>query len=187
MMKKMSFVSSFFKSMKNLYKEDKQMKEESCSETSRRFQEEEGPCTSYDQRRKPLLQRAPKHFNMPFSFEEDKKQGNIGHLDQKILSDYLVEYKSQRRAFKKTLAFPQFIHLKEEMRPYGKGGIKGNRLLLYTFDGSYTAKDWARKLDAFFLLHPVVEREAVEIATLHLEGENTVTDEIGNLTSKREL
>ena len=27
------------------------------------------------------------------------------------------------------------------------------------------------KLDAFFLLHPVVEKEVVEIAALHLEGE----------------
>ena len=30
------------------------------------------------------------------------------------------------------------------------------------------------KLDAFFLLHPVVEREVVEIAVLHLEGEENI-------------
>ena len=40
-----------------------------------------------------------------------------------------------------------------------------------TFDGSSTTRVWARKLDAFFLLHPVVEREVVEITVLHLEGE----------------
>ena len=28
------------------------------------------------------------------------------------------------------------------------------------------------KLDAFFLLHPIVDREVVEIAVLHLEGES---------------
>ena len=43
-----------------------------------------------------------------------------------------------------------------------------------TFNGSSTARAWERNLDAFFLLHPVVEREAVEIATLHLEGEANI-------------
>ena len=43
-----------------------------------------------------------------------------------------------------------------------------------TFDGSSTTKYWTRKLDAFFLLHPMVEREAVEIAALHLEGEANI-------------
>ena len=88
-----------------------------------------------------------------------------------ILSEYLVEYKSQPRAFRETLAFPQFIHLEEERRPCGQGRIKGNRFLLSTFDGSFAAKVWARKLNAFFLLHLLVEREVVEIAALHLEGE----------------
>ena len=39
------------------------------------------------------------------------------------------------------------------------------------FDGSTIARAWARKLEELFLLHPVVEREAVEVAVLHLEGE----------------
>ena len=44
---------------------------------------------------------------MPFHFEGEKKlQKDEGHLDHKILSEYLVEYKSQPRAFKETLAFP---------------------------------------------------------------------------------
>ena len=38
---------------------------------------------------------------MPFSFEEEEKRhGDVGHLDHEILSEYLVEYKSQPRAFK---------------------------------------------------------------------------------------
>ena len=40
-----------------------------------------------------------------------------------------------------------------------------------TFDGSTIARTWARKLEELFLLHPVVEREAVEVVALHLEGE----------------
>ena len=52
-----------------------------------------------------------------------------------------------------------------------KKGIKGNRFLLPTYDGSSTTRAWAKSLEAFFLLHLVVEREAVEVAALHLEGE----------------
>ena len=52
---KMSFVSSFFRSMKNLSKEVKQKEEKRSSEASRGFQKKEDPCTSYDQKRKPVL------------------------------------------------------------------------------------------------------------------------------------
>ena len=40
-----------------------------------------------------------------------------------------------------------------------------------TFDGSSNARTWVRKLEAFFLLHPIAGKEAVEILALHLEGE----------------
>ena len=51
--------------------------------------------------------------------------------------------------------------------------MRGNRFLLSTFDGSLTCETeaWVMKLDEFFLLHPVVEIEAIEIAALHLGGE----------------
>ena len=51
--------------------------------------------------------------------------------------------------------------------------MKGNRFLLSNFDGSPTcvAGAWVKKLEAFFLLHPVVDRKVVEIVALHLEGE----------------
>ena len=92
-------------------------------------------------------------------------------MDHLILSKYLVEYKYQPRAFKETLAFPHFILLKEEKGPCNRREIKGSRFLLSTFDGSSTAEAWVRKLEAFFLLHTVAGKEAVEISTLHLEGE----------------
>ena len=86
-----------------------------------------------------------------------------------ILSEYLAEYKSQSRAFKVNLTLPQFIQLKEERR------LCNNRFILYTFYGSTcTTRAWRRELDAFFLLHPVVEREVAEIAALHLEGEANI-------------
>ena len=92
-------------------------------------------------------------------------------MHHQILSDYLVEYRSQPRAFRETLDFPHFIQLKEEKRPCSKKEIKGNRFLLSTFDGSSNARTWVRKLEAFFLLHPMAGKEAVEISALHLEGE----------------
>ena len=60
------------------------------------------------------------------------------------------------------------------MRPCSNRRSKGNRFLLSTFDGSSIARDWTRKLDAFFLLHQVEEREAMEIAALHLEGKKKI-------------
>ena len=90
-----------------------------------------------------------------------------------ILSEYVAEYKTKPRSFKNTLALPQFVQLEEERRPHSYGMMRGNIFLLSTFDGSLTcaAKAWVMKLEAFFLLHPIVERKAVEIAVLHLEGE----------------
>ena len=51
--------------------------------------------------------------------------------------------------------------------------MRGNRFLLSTFDGSLTcaAEVWVKKLEAFFLLHPIVDREVIEVVVLHLEGE----------------
>ena len=43
--------------------------------------------------------------------------------------------------------------------------------MLSTFDVSSTTRAWVRKLEEFFLLHPVVEKEVVEMSVLHLEGE----------------
>ena len=117
------------------------------------------------------MHRAPKKHVMPFHFEgEEKRHGDGGRLDHEILSEYLAEYKSQPRAFKENLTLPRFIQLKKERRPCR------NIFLLPTFDGSSTctARSWKMKLDAFFLLNLVVEREVVEIVALHLEGKEKI-------------
>ena len=89
---------------------------------------EEGPCTSYSHR------------------EEGTKQEE--HLELEIVSEYLAEYQAKPRAFKETLALPQFIQLKEEKRPHSYGMMRGNRFLLSTFDGSLTCATevWVKKL-----------------------------------------
>ena len=153
MMESMGLLSSIFRSKE---KEEKCIENpkgfqggESCSETSRRFQEvEEDACTSC---------------------RGSREKGD--HLEHEILSGYLAGYKCQPRSFKETLYFPQFIQLIEERRPCIKEEIKGNIFLLSKFDGSTIERAWARKLEPFFLLHPVEEREATEVAALHLEGE----------------
>ena len=105
MMERINFVSSFFRSMKNLSKEVKQKEEKISSETSRGF--EEAPCTSYDKKMKQVLQRDPNNWTIPFPFENKEKMKKYGgHLDHNILSEYLVEYRSQPIAFKETISFP---------------------------------------------------------------------------------
>ena len=126
MMEKMSLLSSILISRNNLSQEVKKMKEKRCQETPRGFQEEEGPCTSYSHK------------------EEDQWHGR--HLEHQILSEYLVEYSTQPRAFKETLSFPQFIQLEEERRHCSTRRMKGNRFLLSTFDESSSARTWTRDL-----------------------------------------
>ena len=65
MMEVMSFISSLFRSKKDLTKELKRR-----TETTLGFQDEEGPCTSYQQKEDLVLHRAPKKHTLPFSFEE---------------------------------------------------------------------------------------------------------------------
>ena len=175
MMEGMIFVSYIFRSMKDLSKEVKQMRMERCNETSRGFQDEEGPCTSYQQQRKLVLHRAPKKYTMS-TFLEEEGEIHGGNLDNEILSEYVAEYKSQSRAFKENLTLPQFIQIKEERRPCSNRRRKHNRFLLCTFYRSSTcaARAWRRKLDALFLLHPIVQKEVVEIVALHLEGEANI-------------
>ena len=124
------------------------------SDTTLGFQDEEGPCTSYEKKKYLVLHRAPKKNCMPLPFErEEKRHGDGGHLDHEILSEYLAKYKSQPRAFKENLTLPQFIQLKEERRPCSNRRKKGNRFLLSTFDGSSscTTRAWGKRLEAFFL------------------------------------
>ena len=88
-LKNMSLFSSIFRSRGNAstFEEVKKIEEK----------EEEVPCASYSHQ------------------EEDIENGR--YLDHQIPSDYLVEYRSQPRAFRETLDFPHFIQLKEEKRP----------------------------------------------------------------------
>ena len=107
MMEGMSFISSLFRSKRDLTKDVKQRRMERNNETSLGFQDEEGPCTSYHQKRNLVLHRAPKQYTMPFYFEEeDKRHGDGGHLGHEILSEYLAKYKSQPIAFKENLTLP---------------------------------------------------------------------------------
>ena len=107
MMERMSFISSIFRSKRDLTKEVKQRRMKRNNETSLGFQDEEGPCTSYQQKKQLVLHRDPKKNAIPFPFEEeDKRHGDGGHLDHGILSEYLAEYKSQPRAFKENLTLP---------------------------------------------------------------------------------
>ena len=72
------------------------MRRERHKGNSRRFQDEEGPSTSYLQEKKLVLHKAPKQPIMStFLEEEGEWHGYGGKLDHEIVSDYLIEYKSQ--------------------------------------------------------------------------------------------
>ena len=66
----MSFISSLFRTKKDLTKEVKKRNMEKRSETTLGFQDEEGPCTSYQQKEDLVLHRALKKRAMPFSIED---------------------------------------------------------------------------------------------------------------------
>ena len=83
MTERIRFISSLFRSKRDLTKEVKQRKMEKNHETTLGFQDEEGPCTSYQQKEEPVLHRAPKKHAMPFPFE-DKRHEDGGNLDCNI-------------------------------------------------------------------------------------------------------
>ena len=80
MMEGMSFISSLFRSMKDLTNKVKKIEMERNNETSLGFQDEEGPCTSYQQKEEPVLHRAPKKHAMPFPFEGKEKRHGDGEI-----------------------------------------------------------------------------------------------------------
>ena len=90
MMEGMQFVSSLFRSIKDLSKEVKQRRMDKFNETSRGFQDEEGPCNSYQQKRQPVFHRSPNRYSMSTLFEEEgERHGDGGNLDHEILSEYI--------------------------------------------------------------------------------------------------
>ena len=109
MMEGMSFISSLFRSTRDLTKEVKQRRMERSNETIIGFQDGEGPCTSYQQKEDLVFHRDPNKHAMPFPFEE-KRHEDGEHLYHEILSEYLAEYKSQPRAFKENLTLRPIVH-----------------------------------------------------------------------------
>ena len=69
-MEGLSFAAYLFRAMKDLPKEINETRRERQRETSRRFQDEEVPNTSYQQQRRPKNHRSPHRFTMPTFFEE---------------------------------------------------------------------------------------------------------------------
>ena len=62
------------------------MRSERKKETSRRFQNEEGPITSYQQQKKLVMQRAPQYSTMSTLFEEESEwNGDGGNLEYETL------------------------------------------------------------------------------------------------------
>ena len=88
----LNFATLLFRYMQDLSKETKEMRRGRQRETSRGFQNEEGPRTSYQQHKQPTMQRAPQHFSISsFLAEGDEWHGDGGYLENETPSTYLAE------------------------------------------------------------------------------------------------
>ena len=97
------------------------MKEARQKEDPRRRCDEEGPNTSYQQRRKPENPRSPHRSTMPTFVKEGEECRNEGGNEpetHETLSLYLEEYKAQSREFKEKLTLQKFFKIKEERGSY---------------------------------------------------------------------
>ena len=150
-----SLATPLFISMQDLSKDVNQMKKESQKEDPRRRFDEEGPRTSYQQKRRPEYHRSPHRYTMPTFLEEGescRKEERREPENHETLSIYLEVYKAQSRSFKEILSLQEFFELKEERRSYNNNRRKRhNRFYFSTFYGSSssTVKAWRKVLDTF--------------------------------------
>ena len=88
------FSTLLFRSMQDLNMEIKEMRRERQKETSRGFQNGEGPSTSYHQYKQLAVQKVPQCPTMPtFLVEINEWHGDGGYLEHDTLTDYIAEYK----------------------------------------------------------------------------------------------
>ena len=90
--------------MKDLSEEINEARRERQRETSRRFQDEEGPNTSFQQQRRLEKQKASHYSTRSTFFEKEDWSEYDEGLGHETLSEYLSEYKSQPRALKENLS-----------------------------------------------------------------------------------
>ena len=88
-MEGLSFASSSFRSMKDLSKEINEMRRKRQRETSIRFQDEEGPNTSFQQQRR-LKKKTTSHYSTRSTFfdKEDWSEYDEG-LGNENVSEYM--------------------------------------------------------------------------------------------------
>jgi hypothetical protein len=95
---------------------------------------------------------------------------------------YLLEYMDLGDDFHSAMSFIDFCNMKSRNRPRGfNRAFNQNfelqrtmgKLTIPSFDGSSNciARIWVHKLDTYFQLNPMVEADAIKLATLHLDGE----------------
>lgn len=94
------------------------------------------------------------------------------------------EYEGLDARIKWVMSFGEYIHLKERhirgVETHYRGGTSNHevhklagKVTLPNFDGSTksSARAWIQKQDTYFHLNPMWEVDAIQFATLHLEGD----------------
>ena len=95
---------------------------------------------------------------------------------------YLQEYRDLGDEFHAAMSFSNFCNMKSRNRPrnFNKGFNHNyemqktlGRLTIPNFDGARrgSARIWVQKFDTYFQLNPMIETDAIKLATLHLDEE----------------
>ena len=120
---------------------------------------------------------------MPKFLDEHREEMEIQNENIATVEDKHAEYLSLKEEYcRMDLTFKEFCDLRYKTKSIG--GFRNHnqnyesnnflgRISLPYFDGSSkcTTSSWVQKIDTYFQLNPMVEREAIKMATLHLGGE----------------
>ena len=94
------------------------------------------------------------------------------------MAGLFAEYQAFGPAFMDSLTFRDYLQVQYGIRSRDhhqghRHHRAASRFHLPTFDGSSnsSAKSWVEKLDIYFQFNPMLQSEAIKVATLHLDGE----------------
>ena len=98
------------------------------------------------------------------------------------MSAYLREYRALGDDFHLAMTIMDLCHFKSKNKPraYNRPFTQNyelqrtvGKLTIPAFEGTWggPAKNWVQKLDTYFQLNPMIETDAIKLATLHLDRE----------------
>jgi len=119
---------------------------------------------------------------MPTFTEEEAEQTASREEGPDLHAVWFADWRSLGPEFMEALPFNQYMQYRGGSKPHDRNKGRGShrdsnraasKFHLPMFDGSpkTTARSWVEKLDLYFQLNQMPEKEAIKMAALHLEGE----------------